>query len=193
MARHNVLGFGITSGVSVFLLLVLAMCGAAPAAQAQAPWWQPSEIRIGAAAHDVKPISSGTEPGAALNGELFFQPILRSGDGMLTLKPSIGGSASLSGDTSYGFVDLTAQIRLPDPFFFDLGGGLAVHDGYDHAAPLTRKDLGSRVLFHVSADLGARLTNHLGLSIYIDHLSNAGLAHTNQGLETFGLRVAWLF
>jgi hypothetical protein len=174
-------------------LVLLALSLGSGHVQAQTAWWQPSEIRVGFAAHDVKPISAGIEPGAALNGELFLQPVLRTGDGMLTLTPSLGGSASLSGDTSYGFVDLNAELKSYDPFFFDIGGGLAVHDGYDRAAP-GRKDLGSRVLFHVSADVGARLTDHLGLSIYFDHLSNARLfGHTNQGLETIGLRVAWLF
>jgi hypothetical protein len=150
-------------------------------------------MRLGLVGHDGKPISSGIEAGAAVNGELFLQPFFTSSDGILALKPSIGGSVSLSGDTSYGFIDLTAALKPGDPFFIDFGGGVAVHDGHDHPGPLDRKDLGSRVLFHVSADIGARITDHLGLSLYFDHLSNAGLARNNQGLETIGLRAAWLF
>jgi hypothetical protein len=177
----------------VFAAALLAMAGFQSEAHAQTAWWQPSEFRAGLAAHDTKPISSGREAGAALNGELFLSPIFGTETGRVSLRPSIGGTASLSGDTSYGFVDLTAEVSPFDPIFFDLGGGVAVHDGYDHPGPADRKDLGSRVLFHVAADVGARLTDHFGLSVYFDHLSNAGLARHNEGLETIGLRGSWRF
>jgi len=174
-------------------LLGFVACLAIFPAQAQTPWWQPVELRIGLAGHDVKPISSGREAGAALNGELFWQPLFSGFDGRVVFKPSVGGSASLSGDTSYGFVDLTGEYWALDWLYLDLGGGVAMHDGFTSNPPPDRKDLGSRVLFHVAADVGAKLTPQFGLSIYFDHLSNAGLARKNEGLETIGLRAALWF
>ena len=63
-----------------------------------------------------------------------------------------------------------------------------------HLAEAERRNLGSRVLLHVSADLGTLITERFGASIYFDHVSNGGAwGRSNQGLETFGLRGAWWF
>ena len=65
------------------LLLGVALCLTGGAARAQPAWWQPFEFRIGLAAHDVRPVSAGMEPGAALNGEIYLQPFFKTGDGLL--------------------------------------------------------------------------------------------------------------
>ena len=172
-------------------LLALVLSILAMPARAQTPWWQPVELRGGAAAHDV--ISSGVETSPALDGELFWQPFWGYSN-VASVQPSVGFSADLDGRTSYGFADLTLELHPLGPVYFDLGGGLAVHDGFTHVPPPGRKNLGSRELFHVSADLGTKLTQQFGLSVYFDHLSNARLfARTNPGLETVGLRGAYWF
>jgi hypothetical protein len=171
------------------LLALLVLPGAARA-QAPVPWWQPTEFRVGFAAHDA---ISQREKGAAFDGEIFWQPLVRAFDGSVAFKPSIGGSASLSGKTSYGFVDLTGEYWALPWLYLDLGGGVAVHDGFADNPPPGRKDLGSRVLFHVAADVGVKLAPQFGVSLYFDHLSNGGLARHNEGLETLGLRAAFWF
>ena len=177
----------------LFAALLFACLLAPPGrpAAAQTPWWQPVEIRGGLAAHDV--ISSDVERSADLNGELYWQPLL-SFSNVASIQPSVGFSANLDGRTSFGFLDLTFELHPTGPLYFDLGGGLALHDGYTHFPPAGHKNLGSRELFHASADLGTKLTPQFGLSVYFDHVSNARLfAKTNQGLETIGLRGAYWF
>ena len=39
--------------------------------------------------------------------------------------------------------------------------------------------LGSRILFDEEFELGYRLTNGFGISVFLDHISNGDLAHHN--------------
>ena len=49
--------------------------------------------------------------------------------------------------------------------------------------------MGSRLLFRESVEGGYQLTRRVSLSVILDHLSNAGLAHYNQSLNNLGVRV----
>ena len=70
--------------------------------------------------------------------------------------------------------------------------GAAVHDG-----PLDgrgdRKALGSRVLFHVPLELGWRWDQRSSVSLYFEHVSNAGLADENEGMDNIGMRYGYQF
>jgi lipid A 3-O-deacylase len=76
-------------------------------------------------------------------------------------------------------------------FFFDLGLGLAVHDGKLHGDAKDEKHYGSRVLFYHQMDLGYAITEHCRLALVFDHMSNAYLAEPNNGLNTVGLRIGY--
>ena len=76
--------------------------------------------------------------------------------------------------------------------FFGIGLGAAIHDS--SLKPDTRqKDLGSRVLFHVPAELGYQFTPANRLSLYFEHVSNADLADPNPGMDNIGIRFSHRF
>lgn len=182
-------------------LLSLSLAGllalaAAPVRAAEAPepdssaWFAPSEIKVGALYHD--PVS-GKEHGGDLNAEIYSKPFLTTGIGgvPLTARFNIGGTANTAGDTSFGYFGVTLDGTI-DRFYTDLDLDLAIHDGELTSGPANRKLLGSRVLFRESLDLGYQLTPVVGVSAYVDHLSNGSwLSSHNQALETTGLRLSY--
>jgi lipid A 3-O-deacylase len=76
--------------------------------------------------------------------------------------------------------------------FSGFGLGAAVHDGPLDERP-NRKALGKRVLFHIPAEIGWRLDRHNSLSLYFEHVSNAGLADRNHGMDNIGVRYGYRF
>ena len=99
---------------------------------------------------------------------------------------------SFAGKTNLAYADLRYERETPGGIFFGLGLGAALHDG-----PLdergNRKALGSRVLFHVPLELGWRWDRHSSVSLYFEHVSNAGLADENEGMDNVGVRYGYRF
>ena len=58
---------------------------------------------------------------------------------------------------------------------------------------IDRKAFGSRVLFHIPVELGYRFDQHNSLSVYFEHMSNAGLASSNEGMDFLGMRYGYKF
>lgn len=75
-----------------------------------------------------------------------------------SIRPVIGGTINTQGDTSHAYIDARWQIDGPSGLFFGLGLGAAVHDGEigGISADPSKKWLGSRVLFHIPAEVGLR-------------------------------------
>ncbi|HEX9570130.1 MAG TPA: acyloxyacyl hydrolase [Rhodospirillales bacterium] len=151
-----------------------------------------SEIRIGALAHDEGPFSHKKEDGVDANVELLFA----SPDFLKIIwspRPHIGGNINSSGDTSQGYFGLSWEWEFWRYMFggFSLGG--AVHTGETTNAPVDRKELGCRVLFRESVELGFRFAERHSVSAFLDHISNAKLCSTNEGLENFGVRYGYKF
>lgn len=144
-----------------------------------------SEIRLGVLAHD--PLTQ-KEDGIDLNAELFFDSWT---SGSWELRPTIGVTGSLNGDTSQAYLGVVYGGPIFDSVFFEFGGGGSVHNGKLETADPNRKELGGRVLFHIEASLGVMLTDTMSLSLYADHISNAGIEERNEGLETAGLRMGF--
>lgn len=144
-----------------------------------------SEIRFGALAHD--PLTQ-KEEGVDVNAELFFNSWT---SGSWQLRPTIGASWNTGGDTSQIYLGVVYGGPISDSLFFEFGGGGSVHDGKLETTDRNRKELGSRVLFHLEASLGVMLSDTTSLSLYADHISNAGIEERNEGLETAGLRVGF--
>ena len=84
-----------------------------------------------------------------------------------------------------------SNLRLA--FFFNLGLGGAVNNGTRHSSDPVRKSLGSHVLFHVSGEIGLRVTRHVAVSVDFNHSSNAGLSRYNQSINDAGVRLGWRF
>ena len=80
-----------------------------------------------------------------------------------------------------------------DGFFATLAVGGAIHDGKLDTTDPKRKSLGSRILFREGVDLGYRFNEHISVSAFVDHISNANLAHRNEGLTNGGMRLGYRF
>lgn len=153
------------------------------------------EVKLGVLYHDVPELWSGfkLEPTSAdINVEVLLKPsfpALFFG----TIRPVVGGTINTSGATSHGYAGLRWQAELGSGFFLGVGLGAAVHDGHLVPDSPERKALGSRVLFHIPAEIGYRLDAHNSLSVYFEHTSNAGLANHNEGMDRLGLRYGYRF
>ncbi len=146
-----------------------------------------TEIRLGVLAHD--PLIQ-KEGGVDINAELFFNG-WTGNEGEWQLRPSIGVTANLEGDTNFAYVDLNYGGPISDSWFLEFAVGGAIHDGELETTDPHRKELGGRVLIHAAISLGVMLTDNVSLSLYGDHMSNAGVEERNEGLETLGLRVGF--
>ena len=151
------------------------------------------QMKFGVLAHDVGDLWSGfrRENGVDLNIEVVFAPSLNVLGG--ALRPALGGSINTNGDTSKGYFDILWQYNFSSGIFVVTGVGAAVHDGKLHATHVGRKALGSRVLFHIPLEVGYFLTSRTTLSVYFDHISNAYTAQQNEGMDTVGARLGYVF
>ncbi len=113
------------------------------------------ELKIGVLWHDVPGLWSGfqAEPNSAdINIEALPSPSVAFLGG--TIRPALGASISTIGATSDIYIDARWQYETPSGVFFGLGLGAAVHDGQLQLDDWDRKALGSRVLFHIPAEVG---------------------------------------
>ncbi len=149
-------------------------------------------IRTGILAHDVPVWSrSSVEAGVDFNAEFVFgfaKFELLSG----IVRANLGFSLNSGGDTSKIYSGLLWEYLWNSGLFFNLGFGLAVHDGKLENSE-DKKELGSRILFRIPIEIGLLFTRHQGVSIMFDHVSNAYLADPNEGLDTIGLRYTYRF
>ena len=154
------------------------------------------ELKFGVLAHDVPDLWSGfrTENDAvAINVEALLAPSLPILGGYI--RPAIGGSIATEGGTSSAYLDARWQIDTPSGIFFGLGLGAVIHNGETDlkSAFQTDKALGSRVLFHIPAEIGYRFDDHNSLSVYFEHMSNANTQDYNEGLDRLGVRYGYRF
>lgn len=153
------------------------------------------EIKIGAQAHDVPYMWSGfhKEPYAAdLNLEAQFSPHIVVWRG--TIRPMIGATINFEGHTSKAYAGARWQWEQPSrSTFIALGLAVAVHNGETFSSDPEVKQLGRRVLFHDSVELGYRFDARHSVSLYFEHISNASTAAKNQGLDTLGVRYGYRF
>jgi len=151
------------------------------------------ELKAGILAHDIDGLWSGHrfEEGLDINLEVTFTPDANILGG--TLRPGFGTTINTVGDTSKLYLYARWEYEFRTGIYVALGLGAAVHDGELHVVSDDRKALGSRVLFHIPFEIGFRPDGHNGFSIYFDHMSNAYLAHENEGMDTIGARYGYRF
>lgn len=161
-------------------------------------------VTVGLLDHDTPGLWSGfqRESGVDINAEVTFRSFYeRSAEESETPKldlwiyPSVGVSINDSGDTSKVYADLRFELRpnIEPQIFFAVGLGAALHDGKLDTRRRDRKSLGSRVLFHIPAELGVEIAEHHRVSLFYDHVSNNYLADKNEGMDTIGLRYGFKF
>jgi hypothetical protein len=153
------------------------------------------EIKVGAQVHDVPYMWSGfhKEPYAVdLNLEAQFTPSLTVWRG--AVRPMIGATLNFAGNTSKAYAGARWQWERPSSrTFFALGLAVAVHNGETFTSDPEAKQLGRRVLFHDSIEIGYRIDARRSVSLYFEHISNASTAAKNQGLDTLGVRYGFRF
>lgn len=163
-----------------------------PAAAAAEPAGIVSELRFGLLRHDAGIVSHHKEPGVDVNGEvLFVSPDFLEAIG--APRPHLGVEVNSEGQTSQAYVGLSWTWDFHPSFFLEGSLGAAVHNGNLDKYDPVRKALGSRVLFRESVSLGMRINEQLSLSLFVDHISNAGLARYNGGMDGLGLRIGYRF
>jgi len=151
------------------------------------------EFRGGVLAHDVPGLWSGfrLESGVDINAELLFGYGLPFLGG--TIRPAAGASVNTEGGTSRVYIDARWEYQMPSGIFFGLGLGGTVHDGLLDPTDPDKKALGSRILFHIPIEIGLRLDDRRSISVYFEHMSNAFLADSNEGLDSIGVRYGYKF
>ena len=153
-----------------------------------------SEIRIGYLSHDVGLLGSKHEKGPDINAEVLFcvpgAPLFRK---ILSPRPHLGFTLNTEGHTSQVYAGLSWEKNLGTRLFVGFSLGLSGHNGGTTYQKDGRKALGLRVLFRESLQLGYLLGDHHALSLMLDHISNANLADSNPGMETFGFRYGYRF
>ena len=151
-----------------------------------------SEVRGGILAHDRGPFTNNEEGGADINLEALF----RSPDFLGSIgspRPHLGFSVNTSGDTDQFYAGLTWEWQFWRRLFAGFGLGGAIHDGETETSRTDRKELGCRVLFRGSLELGYRLTRRHGVSLFYDRISNLDICDHDEGLETAGVRYGYRF
>jgi lipid A 3-O-deacylase len=154
-----------------------------------------SEVKLGVLAHDVHVFSSSRkEDGIDFNGEILFNlPSNQFFSAVGSPRFHLGGSVNSLGDTNLGYLGLTWNFNSDVGVFVEGSFGGAIHDGKLDAYRLDRKSLGSRVLFRLSGSLGYQFNKHHSLAVMLDHVSNAGLANSNEGMDNVGIRYGFRF
>lgn len=166
------------------------------------------EVKFAVLAHDVG-FAGGKEGGADINGEILFASPVRDAVAervpiylrwLVQPRLDLGFEANTGGKTSQGYFGLTWTwqlvrnlLRPGDGVEFGIGFGPSFNNGLIRTERSDRQSLGSNVLFHVSFELGYRITPRYTVSAFFDHDSNAGLARENQSINDAGLRFGLRF
>jgi lipid A 3-O-deacylase len=187
-----------------FAVMLLALYPAASRAQNITY----GELKFGVWAHDPSFIE-GREKGADINPEVIFaspvtNDMLANAPPWLIWalqpRPTIGAAINTAGDTDQFYAGATWSWMLlhnvinPDDginfsFFFGPGG----NDGQLHNGTATRKAVGSHILFREAFELGYQINPTWEISVYLDHISNGGLAKENQSINDLGGRIGFRF
>jgi hypothetical protein len=184
----------VKTSVLIFFLVVLSpqMIRAEESQNPTHPQWLHG-FRGGLLAHDIRLWSrTRSEGGVDLNAEVVFSPpgwTLFNGK----ILSNLGFSLNSQGDTSSVYTGLLWEFEPQSRFFFNVGLGLALHDGEFETGIDNTKALGSRILFRIPIEVGLLFAKHHGVSILLVHVSNAYLADPNEGLDTFGIRYSYRF
>lgn len=114
-------------------------------------------------------------------------------DRPLAFRPLVGISVNTEGFTNFGYAQLVASYGLTDRLFIEGALGATVHDGEVQGVSQTRLNLGCRILFRESANIGVRVTQNINILGGVTHASNGGLCDQNAGVTNFGGRLGVRF
>jgi lipid A 3-O-deacylase len=157
------------------------------------------EIRVGLYEHDTNIIGHKKETGADFVLELLSRPII-SLQFIGTPRLVVGGVINSAGQTNQAYIglirtwDLTHEvINSGDAIFLE---GMVGGDWNDGKIDVTGtpqeqywKSHGSHLLFRTGLNLGYRINPTWSVALSFNHISNAGLAKRNEGMNDLGLSV----
>lgn len=147
-----------------------------------------SEVRLGIAHHDTGVFGNNKEDAVDIVLGVRFEPLGGEvWDVVANPRPFLGLNINTAGDTSSLNGGLNWDWDVWNQAFFSFAWGGALHNGKLSTNNPGRKELGSRVLFYLAAELGYRFDGRQSVAIRLDHMSNAGLTDDNEGLDTVGL------
>ena len=198
------------TGAGKTLLGAIAALGLWPWAEADAGNGIVDEIKLGFLSADTGIGGTKIEHGLDINGEILFTAphwLISPSDPewlkiLLAPRPDAGFTANTAGGTSFGYIGLNWTgdfarhvFNDHDGFYASFAFGGAVNNSNlsldDSSA--NNKDIGSRVTFHLYGELGYRVTEHINLSVFYEHYSNAGLGFVNPGMNNLGMRLGYSF
>lgn len=186
-------------GAFAALLATTVVALTAPASPARAADGIIDELKFGVLAHDIGIGGHHKESGPDINGEVLF-----TSPSFLNIiwapRPHLGADINTAGKTSQLYGGLTWRLLNFQQVFTDadaiyLNGSLggAIHDGHLHGGGSGDKQLGSRVLFRESLEIGYQFVPRQSVSLFADHISDAGLTSQNQGITNLGVRYGFGF
>lgn len=152
------------------------------------------EVRLGVAAHDVDGLWSGERYEDGFDTELelvLANDVAQFWDG--AVRPNLGVSINNREYTSQAYAGLLWNRPFDGGWFFNTGVGLSIHNGERETRRPDEKQLGSRVLFRIPFEFGLTFADRHSVSLTFDHVSNAGLADENEGLDTVGVLYGYRF
>ena len=192
-----------------FLLAIIAIL-LAVTTEAKAGGGIVDEIKLGFLSADTGIGGPKIEHGLDINGEILFtapQWLISQDDPewlkiLLAPRPDIGFTANTAGGTSFGYLGLNWTAEIGNHLFNDhdgvyasFGFGGAINNsnlsGDDQDA--NNKDMGTRALFHLTMEVGYEINQHVNVSVYYEHYSNADLGPTNPGMNNLGMRLGYRF
>ena len=187
---------------------LLALAAGLVPAHSQAQNVTYSELKLGVWDHDVH-FLGGKEHGADINPEVIFSSPISDDlianappwlHWALQPRPTLGAGLNTDGYTDQFYVGatwswfLTQNIINPgDGIVLGYFFGPGFNDGEIQSHRSDRKALGSHILFREALELGYQINPTWQVSVYIDHISNGGLAKENQSINDLGLRLGYRF
>ncbi|MDT8342947.1 MAG: acyloxyacyl hydrolase [Thermohalobaculum sp.] len=166
------------------------MAQSAPDATGSFP--QVEAFRLGGFYHDAGVFGDSKEESGGATLELRFREF--DSDLMRAIgapRLHVGLNAA---ETTALYSGLTWLANLGRGFYVSGDLGLAVHSGKLQTSQSDRKELGSRVLFRLAAEVGYDVSPRVSLGVRLDHMSHATLlADENEGLDTLGLVATYRF
>ena len=161
------------------------------------------EVRFGLYQHDTGIVGTHKEAGIDYVGEVLSEPL-----DFLSLIGSprfmFGGALNSAGKTDQVYAGLTKEwdfvhsvFARQDAFFLEgtIGGDWndGKRDVLGTPAQASWKSHGSHYLFRIGTDFGYRFNRKWTMAASFFHISNAGLADRNEGMNEIGLRVGMEF
>jgi hypothetical protein len=188
-------------GTAFGLVLGALLAAAAPSASAQNLTY--GEFKFGVLDHDSH-LLEGKEHGIDLNPEVIMpSPVSDAWTAklpwyfqwMVQPRPTLGGEFNTSHYTNQYYFGATwtwqlarSVLKPDDGITFSIFFGPGFNDGKTVSSRSDRKSLGSQVLFREAFEVGYQINPVYQISLFLDHVSNGGLAKQNQSINDLGGR-----